>query len=101
MTGLCQCPRCARAARAAGLCATHFQQRRRGGPLRAIGPRGGKSRTPGERMLSLGLRVSPGCVLALQREVLRANLARAGTEDAATIYTVAREVLERWARRRI
>jgi hypothetical protein len=62
------------------LCATHYQQQRRGRPLRPVGGTGPRVRLP-------GMLVSPGCAAALEHA-------------GPTLYAAAVTVPERWAMRR-
>lgn len=73
---------CGRAIRASGLCAGHYEQKRRGQELHPVRLEGGV-RLP-------GMRVSKLCAAAL---------GRAAAAVGGSTYDLAREVLERWARR--
>jgi hypothetical protein len=73
------CNRPARVCNPCSLCATHYQQQRRGRALRPIGGNGPRVRLP-------GMLVSPECAAALEK-------------NGPTVYEAARAVLERWATR--
>jgi hypothetical protein len=73
------CNRPARVCNPCSLCATHYQQQRRGRALRPIGGDGPRVRLP-------GMLVSPECAAALEK-------------NGPTVYEAARAVLERWATR--
>jgi len=73
----CCGPACSRGVRADGLCATHYQQQRRGCALRPIGGNGPRVRLP-------GVLVSPACAAALEK-------------TGPTTYAAVRAVLEWWA----
>jgi hypothetical protein len=82
---VCSAPACDRPARARGLCASHYQQHRRGRPILPLGLHMDRARVP-----LPGLRVTKECADALERRARR---------DRASQYDVACEVLERWAKR--
>ncbi len=69
----------------------HHQQRRRSGKTWPVGPRGGKRLTPGEETAPLpAVRVPQATWIAMMREAARRSI---------TLYVLAREILDEWARR--
>lgn len=83
----CSIKACGREAKAHGLCQIHYMRQRRGLPLEAPV----RERREGAQLVHVATRVESDCAEALESEA---------KSSKRSVYDVAADVLETWAKRR-